>query len=238
VAPSLADHHRCIALDFPLGGHAIAVAGEPDLSLFGLGAILGDVLDALALQDVALVGNDTGGAISQALVASRPDRIARLVLTSCDAFRNYPPKAVAYLPAVARAAPILWGLTQAMRVRALQRAPFAYGWATHAAIEPRIMDSYLGALRTDPSIRRDFARFLRAAKRADMDRASNGIGVFTGPALVAWAADDRFFPVAHGRRLAELMPDARFELVAGSRTFIPEDAPAALVSLLRDFLAG
>jgi pimeloyl-ACP methyl ester carboxylesterase len=54
---------------------------------------------------------------------------------------------------------------------------------------------------------------------------------------VAWAADDRFFPREHGERLAELLPQGRFELVEESRTFIPEDQPERLVGLLRDFLA-
>jgi pimeloyl-ACP methyl ester carboxylesterase len=236
VAPELATRHRTVALDLPLGGHRIPLAGEPDLSLFGLAAIVADVLDALELDDVTLVGNDTGGAICQALVASRPGRVARLVLTSCDAFRNYPPKAVAYLPAAARVAPAMWGLSQLMRWRPAQRTPFAYGWATHRPVEPRIMDSYLGGLRDDPAIRRDFSRFLRAARRDDMERASNGVGAFAGPALVVWAADDRFFPRDHGRRLADLLPQGRFALVEGSRTFIPEDRPEPLVRLVREFL--
>jgi len=229
---------RFIAVDLPLGGHSIPLRGEPDLSLFGLAALLTGFLDALDLSDVTLVGNDTGGAICQALVASRPQRAARLVLTSCDAFANYPPKAVAYLKPTARVVPAMWLLTQAMRLRAAQRLPIAYGWATHTPIEPAVMDSYLGALRSSSAVRHDFNRFLRAARREDMMRASDGVSAFRGPALVAWAADDRFFPRAHGERLAELLPRSRFELVERSRTFIPEDNPSRLVELLEEFLEG
>ena len=238
VASALADGHRCVTVDLPLGGHARALRGAPDLSLFGLAAILGDVLDALDLRDATVVANDTGGAIAQALVAGGAPRVGRLVLTSCDAFDNYPPKAVAYLPWAARARPVLWGLAQAMRLTALQRTPIAYGWATHAPIAPEIVGSYLGALQRNAGVRRDFARFLRAADRRDMRRASEGVSRFAGPALVVWAADDKFFPRAHGRRLAELLPQGRFDLVDGSRTFIPEDRPAALVQRLRAFLAS
>jgi pimeloyl-ACP methyl ester carboxylesterase len=236
VAPALAEGRRCIAVDLPLGGHEIALRGEPDLSLFGLADVLASFLDALDLSDVTVVGNDTGGAICQALVTSRPERTARLVLTSCDAFANYPPKAVAYLKPTAHVPPAMWLLTQAMRLRAAQRLPIAYGWATHAPIEPQIMDSFLGALRSSSAIRHDFNRFLRAARAADMVRASEGVSAFQGPALVAWAADDRFFPRAHGERLAELLPEGRFELVPRSRTFIPEDNPTRLVELLAAFL--
>jgi pimeloyl-ACP methyl ester carboxylesterase len=46
---------------------------------------------------VTVVANDTGGAVSQALVGRHPEPVGRLVLTSCDAFENFPPKAVAYV---------------------------------------------------------------------------------------------------------------------------------------------
>jgi len=237
VAPELARDHRCIVPDLPLGGHSMPLRGEPDLSLFGLADILASFLETLELREVTLVANDTGGAISQALVGRWPERIGRLVLTSCDAFDNYPPKAVGYLKPTARVRPALWLLVQAMRLKPLQRLPIAYGWATHEAIEPRIMASYLGSVRADAAVRRDFARFLISAERGDMRRASDGLRGFDRPALVVWGADDKFFPREHGRRLAELLPRGRFELVDGSRAFIPEDDPARLVELVRDFLA-
>jgi pimeloyl-ACP methyl ester carboxylesterase len=236
VAPALAVERRCIVPDLPLGGHSLPLRGEHDMSLFGLGNILADFIEALELHDVTLIANDTGGAISQALVARRPERLGRLVLTSCDAFDNYPPKAVAYLKPTARVRPAFWLLAQSMRAVRLQRLPIAYGWATHSPIEPRIMNSYLSSLRTNSGVRRDFARVLRAADPRDTQEAADGLRHFDKPALVVWAADDRFFPREHGRRLAELLR-GRFELVEGSRTFIPEDNPAALVELLRAFLA-
>ena len=55
------------------------------------------------------------------------------------------------------------------------------------------------------------------------------------PALIAWSADDRFFPPEHGRRLAKVIPGARFELIEGARTFSPEDQPERLAELIADF---
>jgi pimeloyl-ACP methyl ester carboxylesterase len=238
VAPELAGGHRCIVPDLPLGGHSLPLRGEPDMSLFGLAEILAAFLDALELRDVTLVANDTGGAISQALIGSRPEQVERLVLTSCDAWDNYPPKAIGYLKPTSRVAPAFWLLTQTMRLKQAQRLPIAYGWATHRAIEPRIMRSYLEGLHSDAGIRRDFARILQAADTRDMERASNSVTRFDKPAIVIWAADDKFFPRAHGRRIAELLPQGRFELVHDSRTFIPEDNPGPLVGLVRQFLAA
>jgi pimeloyl-ACP methyl ester carboxylesterase len=208
------------------------------MSLFGLAGLLADILDVLDLREVTLVANDTGGAISQALVGRRPERVGRLVLTSCDAFDNYPPKAIGYLKPTSRVRPAFWLLIQLMRFERAQRLPIAYGWATHEAVEPRIMNSYLRGLRSDSGVRRDLARILQSADPRDMQQASNGVGTFEGPALVVWAADDKFFPREHGKRLAALLPRGRFELVERSRTFIPEDNPRRLVSLVREFLAA
>ena len=235
VVPELVGERRCIALDVPLGGHSIALDGEPDLSLFGLARIVADFLDTLELGDVTIVGNDTGGAVSQALVGRHPERVGGLVLTSCDAFENFPPKAVAYLPWLARVPGAFRLVGHALRLRPLQRLPITYGWASHRPIEPRIADSFLHGLRTSAGVRRDFARMLRAADARDSVQAAALLPSFDRPALVVWAADDKFFPREHGRRLAELLPQGRFELVERSRTFIPEDNPAALVELLRSF---
>ena len=236
VAPELAGDRRCIVPDLPLGGHSIPLNDEPDLSLFGAADVLASFLDALDLADVALVANDTGGAISQALVGRRPELVGRLVLTSCDAFENYPPKAVAYLKPTSRFPSALWLLSQAMRLRFFQRLPIAYGWATHGPIEPAIMESFLGSLRSNAGVRRDFAALLRGADARDCRQASESLSGFDKPALVTWAADDKFFPRQHGQRLAELLPQGRFELIERSRTFIPEDNPARLVELVREFL--
>ena len=238
VAPPLADDgFRCIVPDLPLGAHSIPLDGDADGSLPGLASMLGSLFDALDLRDAPLVANDPGGAITQAFVGRRPERVGRLVLTSCDAFDRYPPPAVAYLKPTARVPGGLWLLGQAVRFRGVQRLPIAYGWATHRPIEPRIMESYVTPVRVSAGVRADLARVLRGARKSDMQAASRSVARFDRPALVAWAADDKFFPVEHGRQLASFMPQARFELVEDSRTFIPEDQPDRLVELIGGFLS-
>src|SRR4051794_30560723 len=91
VAGPLADQgRRTIVPDLPLGGHRVPLDEEPDMSLPGLADILDGFITALDLDEITLVANDTGGAITQCYVGRRPERIARLVLTSCDAFDRYP----------------------------------------------------------------------------------------------------------------------------------------------------
>jgi pimeloyl-ACP methyl ester carboxylesterase len=99
------------------------------------------------------------------------------------------------------------------------------------------MASYTRSVRENPGVRRDLTRLLRAVDPRETVAAAEGLRGFDRPALVVWAADDRHFPREHGRRLAELLPQGRFELVEDSRCFVPEEQPAALVAVLREFLA-
>src|SRR4051812_15144010 len=171
VAPELAgDGYRCIVPDLPLGAHSIPLKGEPDMSLPGLARILAGFIDALDLENATLVANDTGGAISQAYVGSNPPRLARLVLTSCDAFDRYPPPAVAYLVALAKAPGGLRALGELVRLKPIQRLPTAYGWATTRPVEPRIMASYTTNVRVNPGVRNDLARVLKQARKDDMQK--------------------------------------------------------------------
>src|SRR5262245_25589351 len=89
VVPRL-DGFTRVALDMPLGSHRLAMPARR-LTPDDLGALIGEAVQALGLDDVTLVGNDTGGALCQIAASHRPDWLGRLVLTSCDAFEHFPP---------------------------------------------------------------------------------------------------------------------------------------------------
>jgi pimeloyl-ACP methyl ester carboxylesterase len=154
VAPELAGEHRCIVPDLPFGAHSRPLRDDAELSLPGMARIVADFIAALGLEEVAVVANDTGGAVAQWLVGHHPDRSA--------------------------------------------------GWCSPPATR---------------------------------SRSSRPRHSATSPAIVLWADGDKIFPRDHGRRLAELLPQGRFEIVPGSRTFIPEDQPEKLTAAMREFLA-
>jgi len=97
AVPVLATRYRCLAPDWPLGSHLESMRPDADLSTPGLARLVADFLTALDLDNVTLVGNDTGGAICQLVIANHPERVGRLVLTSCDAFEVYPPAPFGFL---------------------------------------------------------------------------------------------------------------------------------------------
>jgi pimeloyl-ACP methyl ester carboxylesterase len=238
VAPALAGERRCIVPDLPFGAHSIPLREDAELSLPGMARIVADFIEALGLDDVAIVANDTGGAVAQWLVGHHPERIARLVLTSCDAFEKFPPTPQRYLEVAGRSRALMWLVGWTVRFKFVQRLPTAYGWTTRRPIEPAVMRSYTGPVRTNAGVRNDLARLLRAVDTRYTYEAAESLRGFDKPALVLWAQNDKLFPLDHGRRLAELLPQGRFETIPDSRTFIPEDQPERLAAIVRDFLAG
>jgi pimeloyl-ACP methyl ester carboxylesterase len=239
VVPGLAsDGYRCIAPDLPHGSHSHPLRADPDLSLAGLARIVADLLEALDLDDVTIVGNDTGGAVAQWLVGHDADRVGRLVLTSCDAFEKFPPTPQRYLEVTARSEALMRLVAWTAQFKFIQRLPTAYGFVTKQPIEPEIMRSYTEPIRLIPGVRCDLARLLLAVDTWYTFAAAESLRSFDKPALVLWAEGDKIFPRDHGRRLAWLLPRGRFELIADSRTFIPEEQPERLVDKIRAFLGA
>ena len=99
----------CLAPTWPLGAHTEPMREGAELTMEGIAAMVGELLHALALEDVVLVGNDTGGAIAQLVATSAPERLGALVLTSCDAFEHFPPPILKPIIAAAKAGPAFHG---------------------------------------------------------------------------------------------------------------------------------
>jgi pimeloyl-ACP methyl ester carboxylesterase len=235
VVERLVPDVRCVVPDLPLGSHKTPVQPDADLSPTGLAQLIADILDALDLADVTLVGNDTGGALSQLVAGRHPERLGRLVLTNCDAFENFPPKAFRGLIVAARTH-TLNGVMQPMRVRAMRRAPLAYGWLTKRPVPDDVLDGWVEPYLTSRGIRHDTRRFLAAVDPAILLDNVTRLTEFDRPVLIAWAPEDRFFPIDDARRLAAVFPDARVEEIPDSRTFISWDQPDRLAELLRAFV--
>jgi pimeloyl-ACP methyl ester carboxylesterase len=85
-------------------------------------------------------------------------------------------------------------------------------------------------------VRSDLRRLTAALGDDDfMNQIATELATFTRPALLAWAADDRFFPAEHARRLAAILPHARLELIPGSRTWVMRDQPERTAQLIGRF---
>lgn len=236
VVPTIAAAgHRCIAPDWPLGSHSVAVP-DADLTPPGVADLIAEFLEALDLRHVTLVANDTGGAMTQILMARHPERIARVVLTPADSFERFFPPVFVMLPLLARVPGAVWLLTQTLRLRSLQRLPITFGWVSKRPIARDIVDTYLDPSRHDRAIRADLRRFLRTVHKRHTLAAAERLGGFTKPVLLAWATEDKLFPLSLAHRLQQVLPNSRLIEIADSYTFIPEDNPEALIPLILNFI--
>jgi pimeloyl-ACP methyl ester carboxylesterase len=191
------------------------------------------VMEQLDLRDVTLVGNNTGGALCQLVVAHHPERLAGLVLTTCDAYEHFPPPALK---------PMLW-LPRSRRIGDLFLRLGKFGLVRDALIAPvnkrrskERTQAWVEPLGKDAGVRRDVLRFVERIDNAETIAAEPALKSFGRPALVVWTKGDRFFPEADGRRLASDL-SAPFELLDDTRTFISLDQPERLAELIRTFVA-
>jgi pimeloyl-ACP methyl ester carboxylesterase len=235
VVPRL-DGHTRMTLDLPLGSHLEPMPPGADLSAPALALMIAEAIEALELDDVTIVGNDTGGGLTQLMAVRRPERIARLVLTSCDAFDNFPPRffRVVLAPAqIPGAIPVVFG---GMRLRPLRRLPIAYGWLSNEPIEREAEDSFVLPVLTQRGVRRDVRKMMAGLDPKHTLDAAARLTAFDKPVLIAWSTDDRFFPPVHAERLARVLPNARLEWIEGARTYSMEDCPERLAELIRSFV--
>lgn len=238
VIAELSPDHRCVAPTLPMGAHSHPMHADADLSPHGLARLVSELLDRLDLNDVTLIGNDTGGAIVQLLACDGATRVRRIVLVSCDAFDNFPPGLTGKtLVLTGKLSPTMFGLfTQQMRFRPLRRLPLAFGWLTKRG--DAATARWIKPVLKQREIRRDTVRMLRgiAAQRHLMLEAAECLPGFERPALIVWASQDRVMPPEDGRRLAELLPQGRLVEIPDSYTLIPLDQPARLVEAIQHFV--
>jgi pimeloyl-ACP methyl ester carboxylesterase len=236
VVERLSPTARCIVPDLPLGAHRIAMRPEADVSPTGLARLIADLLEALDLRDVTLVGNDTGGALCQFTVTRHPERIGRLVLTNCDAFDNFPPVMFRGLVVAARFR-LLTALLQPMRLPWLRRTPLAFGRLTKRELPAELLASWVEPFLSDAGVRRDTRRLLAAVRPVQLLDNAARLSEFDRPVLIAWAPEDPFFPIDHARRLAAIFPDARLVEVPEAYAFVSLDQPKRVADLIREFAA-
>jgi pimeloyl-ACP methyl ester carboxylesterase len=237
TAARLAESHRCIVVDWPFGSHPEPLAPDADLSPPGAAKIVADTLAALGLDDVTLVANDSGGAVSQIVVTTHPERVSRLVLTNCDCLEEFPPGRFKLLVKALKV-PGVWNVLSAgFALRALQRSPLAYGALTRDRISDEVLDSWVLPARRDGLVRRDSGKFAAGMDPSYTLEAAAKLGDLQIPVLLAWGEADTFFNVGLAERLERIIPDARLVRFPGAKTFLSLDEPARLADEIAAFVA-
>lgn len=228
---------RCIVPDWPMGSHSHPMAPDADLTPPGLVQLVLDFLDEVGLPEVVLVGNDTGGALCQMIAADHPERVIALVLTPCDAFEVFPPRAL-FAP-LKLAAGIPGGLkllTGSMRFKVAWKAPVSLAGLAKAAFPRDLVDSWFAPCRGDPAIRHDTAKVIRGISNHYTLAAAEKLQQFRKPTLIAWPRETRFFRYALAERLARTIPNARLVDIPDAYTFVSLDQPELTAQVIASFL--
>jgi pimeloyl-ACP methyl ester carboxylesterase len=236
VVDRLADRFRCIAPDWPLGAHQAAMDPAADLAPPGIAKLIADFVRALDLEDVTIVGNDSGGAMSQVLVTTHPERIGRLVLTNCDTHENFPPGIFKAMPPLAKLPGAMAVMSAPFRIDSVARRAFKPFARTH--IPDSLVASWMQPSLEDKGVRHDLRKVtIGLNKRYTLEAATKLRGSEL-PILLAWAPGDRYFPISYAERLAGEAANARVVPIPDSRTFVPLDQPQRLAEEIAEFAAS
>jgi pimeloyl-ACP methyl ester carboxylesterase len=236
----LSDIRRCIALDLLAHGDT-EIAPDQDVSVTANAKMLREFLDALRIEQVDLIGNDSGGGISQIFAALNPGRIQTLTITNSDAHDNWPPEAFKPFVDMAIAGGLKDTLNAMLSDKAIFRSPGALGLAYEHPenVSDEDIEIYLRPhIRTEQRTR-DLQRFVAAFDNQHTLAIEPQLRTLKAPTLIVWGTDDIYFPVKWAHWLAETIPGAKEPVeLKDARIFFPEERAEVFNKLLRDHLTA
>jgi pimeloyl-ACP methyl ester carboxylesterase len=205
-----------------------------DQSPRGVARLILAFLEALDLNDVTLVGNDTGGALAQFAIDMDPRRIGRVVLTNCDAFDTFPPFPFNVVFRLLKGERRMKLNLLPMRLRVIRHSPLGFGLLARRldAVQTR---SWIEPALADRRIRQDAVRFLREMNPRELLDVSTRLKDYPGPVRIVWGAADYAFKRELGRRLQQAFRSAELIELPEARTFVAIDAPEALAGQIASF---
>jgi pimeloyl-ACP methyl ester carboxylesterase len=239
VAPSLAERYTVIVPD--LLGHGRSAKPRADYSIGGYANGMRDLLSALDVGRVTVIGHSFGGGVAMQFAYQFPERTDRLVVVAGGGLG--PQVSVVLRALTLPGASVALGLSHLPPTRlALRALRAAAGLVAPAALAADLneAETVLTGLR-DPAARSAFLHVLRHVTdwRGQLitmrDRAYLTQGL---PALVVWGEQDHVLPVEHARAAAELMPGAQSVVLPGVGHFPHREAPTAFVQAVTDFVEG
>jgi len=221
----LSDIRRCIAVDLLAHGDT-EIAPDQDVSVTANAKMLKEVLDALKIDQVDLVGNDSGGGIAQIFAALNPERVRTLTLTNCDTHDNWPPEAFKPFVDMVKAGGLRDTLSAMLHDKNVYRSPEALGLAYERpdAVTDATIDTYLQPLVRTEQRTRDLERFVLAFDNVHTVSIEPQLRALKAPALIIWGDDDIYFDVKWSEWLEEALSGTRRRVVLeGARIFFPEE---------------
>src|SRR5437660_4725875 len=190
----LSDLRRCIAVDLLAHGDT-EITPEQDVSVTANAKMLREFLDALSIDQVDLVGNDSGAGIAQIFAALYPERVRSLTLTDGDTHDNWPPEAFKPFLAMAAGGALRGTLNAMLADKNIYRSPQALGPAYEhpEQVSDDTIDKYLCPLVANTQRTRDLERFLAAFDNKHTLAIEQQLKTLKAPTQIVWGTDDVYF---------------------------------------------
>jgi pimeloyl-ACP methyl ester carboxylesterase len=234
VIDRVEDVRRCIAVDLLAHG-ATRIPDNQDVSFDTQAAMLESVCEALGLEQVDVVANDSGGGIAQIFAARHPGRIRSLTLTDCDVHDNWPPEAFGkVVEAVKRGRLAVIGRKMLADIEDARRR-FAVGFQYPERVPVEAFRAYLEPLFQSPQATRNLERFFLSMDCTQTVAVEPMLRRLQAPTLVVWGTDDIFFDIRWAYWLRDTIPGCHKVIeLKGARLFFPEERPEELAEALRE----
>jgi pimeloyl-ACP methyl ester carboxylesterase len=210
------------------------VPEDSDLSFPAQAEMLEAFCDALSLEQVDLVGNDSGGGIAQIFAAHYPHRLKSLTLTNCDVHDNWPPEA--FQPTMrAVAEGRLKEMGEAMLADIeTARAALGVGYEHPQHLTEETVRTYLEPLQGDVAVR-NLERWFDSLDCAQTVAVEDQLRQLVVPTLIVWGTADIFFDVKWANWLRDTIPGAREVIeLDGAKLFFPEERTDEFAAALRN----
>jgi len=223
---------RCVTVDLP--GHG-GTPPRADMSVTAIAEMVVDLCEKLGLDQVDLVGCDTGGGIAQLVAVRRPDLLRSLVLTNCDTEGNFPPPAFMPVVEAARQGAVAELVTTFAADPAAARASvIADNYEHPDKVPDEVWREYLTPVGGDIDRARHFERLLAAMAPEEMAGVNAQLASLDVPTLLVWGTAVDGFGLEWAAQLRDLIPGAREVVeVDGAKLFFPEERPEELAVPLR-----
>jgi pimeloyl-ACP methyl ester carboxylesterase len=231
----LCDMRRNIAVDLLAHGDT-QISPDQDVSVTANAKMLRELLDALKIDRVDLVGNDSGGGIAQIFAALYPERLRSLTLTDCDTHDNWPPEAFKPFLAMAAGGGLRGTLDAMLSDKSIYRSPQALGPAYEhpERLSDDSIETYLRPLVETQQRTHDLQRFLAAFDNRHTLAIEAQLKMLQAPTLIVWGTDDVYFDVKWSHWLSNNVPGVRRRVeFQGARIFFPEERWAEFNKELR-----
>lgn len=230
VVADLSEDHTCVIVDLPFGGHTEPMRPDADLSVGGVADIISVV--AARFGPCTVIGNDTGSVVAQLLALRHPTVVSRLVLSSHEAYDNFPPGISGRAHVAATRTTVgAQILLNATRWRIGRRA--VYGGLAARPVTADQAETWTRSARSDTRVLDDFRSASQAIDPAITRGIAHALDQIVVPILVLWGNEDALMPTQHGVRTADPVARGSFEIVERARTLIPHDNPAGMTRHFR-----